>query len=186
MNKERINHDYLMWMYDIVCGEKYVNTTYYTLFEKLYNIEFTYILPMDSCRAEDGIDLRYRFGRDAKFSEGLIASYLDDHPCSVLEMMVALAIRVEEHIMTDDDMGNRVGQWFWTMIVNLGLGSMDDSRYNEVVVEDSVQRFMNREIERDGTGGLFKITDPTRDMRSADIWYQMCWYLDEYAEEDWI
>lgn len=52
----------------------------------------------------------------------MIASYLDNRPCSVLEMIIALAIRLEEHIMDDPDIGNRTGQWFWDMIVSLGLG----------------------------------------------------------------
>ena len=41
-------------------------------------------------------------------------------------MMIALAIRCEEHIMDDPDAGDRTGQWFWSMLVSLGLGSMDE------------------------------------------------------------
>ena len=43
----------------------------------------------------------------------MISAYLDNKTCSVLEMMIALAIRCEEHIMDDPDVGNRTGQWFW-------------------------------------------------------------------------
>lgn len=54
-----------------------------------------------------------------------------------LEMIIALAIRLEEHIMDDPDIGNRTGQWFWDMIVSLGLGS-------EGLI-DVIRRFLNRD-----------------------------------------
>lgn len=66
---------------------------------------------------------------------------LDD---SVLEMLIALSIRLEEHIMDDPEIGDRTGQWFWNMITNLGLGSMDDRKFNENRVEDIVTRFLER------------------------------------------
>ena len=109
--------------------------------KELHRIEFTYSIPMDGNRAEDGVDLRYRFGYENGYSSSMISTYLDNRMCSVLEMMIALAIRCEEHIMDDPDVGNRTGQWFWNMIVNLGLGSMNDSKFDRDYVEDIVQRF---------------------------------------------
>lgn len=94
-------------------------------------------------------------------------------------MMIALAIRCEEHIMDDPDIGNRTGQWFWNMIVNLGLGSMNDSKFDRDYVEDIVQKFLDRKYSRNGDGGLFTVNRSRYDLRSVEIWYQMCWYLDE-------
>jgi hypothetical protein len=99
-------------------------------------------------------------------------------PCTVLEMMIALAIRCEETIMDDFDVGNRTGQWFWGMVTNLGLGSMTDIRYDERYIDDVLTRFLNREYEPDGKGGLFTIRRCDRDLRKVEIWYQLCWYLD--------
>ena len=112
----------------------------------------------------------------------MIASLLDVVPCSVLEMMLALSIRCEEHIMDDPEIGNRTGEWFWIMIVNLGLGSMDDTRYDEEYVDDILDKFLNREYDADGTGGLFPVRNPRYaqyDLRNVDIWYQLNWYLQE-------
>ena len=39
--------------------------------------------------------------------------------CSVLEMMVALAICCEETYMDNPNIGNRTGQWFWNMVKNI-------------------------------------------------------------------
>lgn len=183
MLEEEVNCGYLDWMYSIVCDDQYSKTTSYRkLFWFLYDTEFYYSLPMDGNRAEDGVDLRYRFGNENGYPDYVIASYLDTRPCSVLEMMIALSIRCEVHIMDNPDLGNRVGQWFWEMIVNLGLGHMTDDKFDPNYTDEAVRRFLDRDIERDGTGGLFRIDDKSRDMRSADIWYQMCWHLDEVLE----
>lgn len=37
------------------------------LLRHLHNIDFQYMLPMDGNRAEDGIDLRYRFGYEKEY-----------------------------------------------------------------------------------------------------------------------
>jgi hypothetical protein len=136
---------------------------------------------MDGNRYEDGINLRYRFGDDEGIDSRIIASCLDAGPCSVLEMMIALAIRCEEHIMDDPDYGNRTGQWFWNMINNLGLGNMNDRRFDYFATKRVIDIFLNREYSRDGEGGLFVIHDSQYDLRNVDIWYQMMWYLNKFV-----
>lgn len=180
MTKDELNNTYFEWMYQLVCNEQYSKRlSYRKLLYLLHDTEFTHTIPMDGNRAEDGIDLRYRFGYENTYEAPMIAAYLDDRPCSVLEMMIALAIRCEEHIMDDPDIGNRTGQWFWNMIVNLGLGSMNDTKFNKNHVIEIIQRFMDREYRRNGEGGLFTVKHCREDLRSVEIWYQMCWYLDE-------
>jgi hypothetical protein len=180
MTKDELNNEYFEWMYQLVCNEQYSRRlSYRKLLTHLHEIEFVYIIGMDGNRAEDGIDLRYRFGYERQYNSPMVATFLDDRPCSVLEMLVALARRCEESIMDDPDIGNRMGQWFWNMIVNLGLGHMNDSNFDENYVDLILSRFMNREYRRNGEGGLFTINHCKHDLRSAEIWYQMCWYLDE-------
>lgn len=183
MIRDELNLEYLDWMYQIVCNDEYAkNLTHRKLFSYLYDTEFTYTIPMDGNRAEDGIELRYQFGHECGYHGSIIASCIDNRPCSVLEMMIALALRCETHIMDDPDCGNRVGQWFWSMIVNLGLGGMTDERFDESYVDDRVYIFLNRKYDRNGRGGLFTVEDPPNDMRRTDIWYQMCWYLNDYTD----
>lgn len=137
---------------------------------------------MDENRAEDGTDLRYRFGEAYRYKDAEVAANLDDRPCSVLEMMVALAIRCEEHIMDDPAVGDRTGRWFWDMVDNLGLGAMSDARYEEEYIDAVLERFLNRKYDRDGAGGLFTVKRCPHDLRSVDIWYQMCWHLDDVIQ----
>ena len=183
MTKDEINSEYFEWMYDQVCDDRYTKRpSYRKLLQYLHNVEFTYIIPMDGNRAEDGINLRYKFGREYGYEDSVVAIYLDDKPCSVLEMMMSLARRCEHSIMDNADIGDRLGQWFWGMIVNLGLGKMHDDAFDKDYCEYVAARFLNREYEPNGEGGLFTVERTSRDLRDVDIWYQMCWYLNENAD----
>lgn len=180
MTKNELKHAYFEWMCQLVCDERYSKrSTYHKLMKRLHEIDFEYTVPMDGNRAADGTDLRYRFAYENSYDGPMIAAYLDDRPCSVLEMMIALSIRCEEHIMEDPEVGNRTGQWFWNMIVNLGLGGMTDSRFDQEHTDEVIDRFLQRKYKRNGEGGLFKIEYCSRDLRQIEIWYQMCLYLDE-------
>lgn len=171
----RIRNEYFKWMTDIVCGDRFSRECSYSkLLKHLHSIDFTWIIPKDSNRAEDGKDLRWRF---AYFNH--IDDYRDlNGPCSVLEMILALAIRCEESIMDDPAYGDRTSQWFWGMITNLGLGGMTDSRFDISYADNVIDRFLNREYDPDGQGGLFTIRDCEYDLRDVEIWAQMNWFLD--------
>ena len=173
--KDKIENDYFEWIYDLMCGRRYAkDISYRKLLSHLHSVEFTYTIQRDSNRAADGIELRYRFSLAKNHKDWYL--YLDG-PCSVLEMMVALAIRCEEGIMDDPSVGDRTGQWFWGMIINLGLESMDDSNFDMIHTDDVIFRFMDRKYKKNGEGGLFTVDNYKYDMRSVEIWWQMNWYL---------
>ena len=178
MEIEKVIDDYFDWLYDLVCDGIYSGrNSYRQLLMFLHNTEFTWIIEMDENRAHDGIDLRDRFS----ISQGYDYSFVDrciSRPCSVLEMMIALAIRCEENIMDDTAYGDRTTQWFWGMINNLGLGDMIDSRFDEYYVDKTVNQFLNRDYSPDGKGGLFTIKNCDFDLRDVEIWCQLNWYLD--------
>lgn len=179
MNLNRINDDYFEWLFDLVCENRYsAKISYRKLLTRLHETEFVYHIPRDGNRAEDGIDLRWRFALHIT-PIGDAFDIVDElpGPCSVLEMLIGLAVRCED-IMDDPYVGNRTSQWFWDMITNLGLGGMRDDRYNQRLVDDIIQRFLDREYEANGVGGLFTIRDCDTDLRDVEIWYQLCWYLD--------
>lgn len=176
MFRDQIINDYFEWLWNFTkCRGHSQNRKIITL---LHNIEFRYSIPMDANREEDGIDLRYRFitevGIPKNYQE--VYGYLDG-PCSVLEMMIALAIRCEESIMDDPDIGDRTSEWFWLMMKNLGLDYMNDRKFDRDVAEEKISMFLDRRYKRNGEGGLF-VVNGRRDLRKVEIWYQMCWYLD--------
>lgn len=180
MTQNELCNQYFEWMYhQIVNYDDLTKKTYRKLCAYLDDVDFFYLIDNDGNREQDGIDLRYRFGYENEYEESMISRYLDRRPCSVFEMMVALSIRCEEHILYDPDVGNQTGFIFWEMIDSLGLDRMDDLRFDEDYTNSIIIRFLNRKYERNGKGGLFTIKRPDLDLRTVEIWYQMSWYLNE-------
>lgn len=172
---EEIKTDYFEWMYRLMCGGRFAKTiSYRKLFTFLHDTEFTYFVPHDENRADDGIALRYRYCLTYDCTD---LEYYLDGPCSVLEMMVALAIRCEERIMSDPDKGDRTAQWFWDMIRSLGLSSMTDYNFDERTANEIMWKFLNRKYAPDGRGSLFTVKGLRRDLRDIEIWHQLMAYL---------
>ena len=105
-----VKEEYFDWLYEYVTkGRAHQNVSYRKLFKQLYETEFKFTVLMDINRAKDGVDLRYRF---AMLKEDDRIVKILDGPCSVLEMIIALAIRCEDSIMDDTRYGERTTQWF--------------------------------------------------------------------------
>lgn len=174
-----IYEQYFNWLCDVV---NVSTVSYDKLLRLLHRTKFRWINIRDKNRAEDGTDLRFRFRKSIDgLSRNEVLNWHDKEPCSVLEMMIALAIRAEEQIMDDPQVGNRTTQWFWGMISSLGLTGMSDDMFDLIEVKDVIERFLNREYSPDGKGGLFTIRDCEYDLRDVEIWTQLCWYLDRFV-----
>ena len=172
-----ISNEYFNWLYNLACSDRYDEPiSYKKLLAQLHNTVFRYSIQRDENRAEYGINLRRLF---ASAVIKCADKYLTG-PCSVLEMMLALSIQCEE-IMDDTAYGDRTRQWFWGMVTNLGLGDMADNRYDKKYVSRVLERFLDRDYEADGRGGLFRIKNCADDLRDIEIWVQMLWYLDSVA-----
>ena len=94
-----IERTYFEWMMDKVTPEDlhtYSSDACRHLLYKLHTIDFEYDNPSDGNRYSDGISLRYRFAVEKGIDEREIARYIDNRPCSFLEMAVALSLRMEE------------------------------------------------------------------------------------------
>ena len=178
MTQRDINLDYFDWLSDIVCGVRYSpEISYSKLLMCLHNINFTYLHPMDENRAEHGANLRYRFALmlvPIQETDCIVNAL--SGPCSVLEMMIALADDLEM-IMDDPRIGNRTAQWFWSMVASLGLSGMYNEHFDARYVNEVIDRFLNRDYAPNGKGGLFTIRHYDQDMRKIEIWWQACAYL---------
>lgn len=178
MHKTDIENEYFEWMYETVCHDRFAkNISYRKLLEYLHDIRFKWKIPKDNNRAADGIELRRQYNFYCRRDIPNILEHISG-PCSVLEMMVALAIRCETDIMHDSSIGDRTTQWFWKMIVNLGLGGMTDDQFDKDYIRDVINKFLNREYEPDGRGGLFTVRHCEHDLRKIEIWIQLLWFLD--------
>lgn len=179
MTHNDILNSYFEWLCRIVCTDRFPRSISYSeLLMYLHSTQFRYSIQLDADRAGEGVYLRWRFvcENDFGYNQDAVLAELEG-PCSVLEMMIAAAIHCEEHIMDDSEIGDRTGQWFWSMIANLGLNGMSNAHFDVQVVEDSVTRFLDRQYEPNGKGGLFTIKNCEHDLRKVPIFHQLCWYL---------
>ena len=166
---------YCRKLISMVFDRRNSSETYNNLFMDLYSRDFTWLssVPGDANRALDVLELRRSLG----FSD-----ILQDKPCSILEMMIALSMRIEDEFMHNEDEGDRTAQWFWEMLVNMDLGSQSDRNYDPAYVNSCIERFIRREYDADGgNGGIFVLDHPRRDLRFTEIWYQAMWYLTEIS-----
>lgn len=184
-----MSEEYFDWLYDRMTerlGSR--RGIYHKLFTALFNKPFTCrnkeygnSMGHDINRLEDGLNLRKRFADEYGYSRKSAERYLN-MPCSVLEMMCALAIRCEETLMDNPKYGDRTGQWFWDMVQSLGLVNMDDARFDGEYTEKVLERFLKLEYTHDGEGGLFTIRNCVVDLRTHEIWYQLCRYINAYYQ----
>ena len=177
--ENQVKEKYFEWLYNYVCKGRISNSvSYKEIFNLLHDIEFTFLIRNDVNRARDGVDLRYRF---AIIMDDEHVMDILDGPCSVLEMILALAIRCEESIMDDPRYGDRTGQWFWNMLSNLGVGYMTDDNFDKKNATEKIYNFLERNYDPDGKGSLFYIRGCKDDLREVEIWTQLCWYLDNFT-----
>lgn len=167
---------YYSWLVGLI-GDGYVQVNYQRLLWKLYKTDYIWELDYDRNRAVDGLYLRREYQRQGGM---FTTEFAQRENCTVLEMFIALARRAEDDIMHDPDYGDRSGQWFWTMLQNLGLDVYDDYHWFEKEVDRILDVFLHRRYEKNGIGGAFPVRKMTRDLRKTDLWWQMNAYLEEH------
>lgn len=173
-------HRYFEWVLEQVPDPS--NEEYTELFWYLFDREFVWTVAMDENRAADAQSLRERYLEETGQEDEPVGMDLTIRPVSVLEVLVALAVRIETDIMGEP--GNlHPEKWFWEMLHNLDLDVMNNDKYykahNKEIVADSIDIFIGREYSGDGSGSLFPLEKPFTDMRTMEIWSQMQAYLNE-------
>lgn len=180
-----IAQKYSDWLYELALGEtsrRYRHCSYHRLLMFLMNESFIPTMENDEHRRLDGLDLRYQFADMFDIPYEKIDDTFRRTECSMLEMMLALAIKMEQQIFDDASYGDRTGQWFWDMVVSLGLSGMNDQQFNEKKALEVLDRFDRREFSYSGEGSLFSLKNPTQDMRELEIWYQMQLWVRENVD----
>lgn len=192
LRKQAQNY-YFNWLCQMMALDDVNGNTYITLANILHEIEFYPLVDFDSNRESDGIRLRkVWFDLLTEQSEALgvgMPGYPSDSldgPCSVLEMLIALALRLESDVMQDDRMGPRAQMWFWLMLGNLGVSSEVDEYMNadeENYIREQVYLMLSRQYAYDGQGGLFPLRIPSEDQRGVELWRQaQAWLKENYLD----
>ena len=100
--------DYYMWLLDRVRALHGEYENYVRLMKHLFSTEYIAVLPLDENRLQGGLSLRYRFALE----EGVYVEDVHDGPCTVLEMLEALAENISY------DTSETISRWFWELIHN--------------------------------------------------------------------
>lgn len=162
-----MNSEYFKFLFTM-CESPY---RYEKLLRYLFETEFYGVVPNDDNRCADGLQIREQFN-----------NLNEEAPCSVLEMLIGLALRLEfELVQTMFEKSYK--EWFWILIDNLGLSwatntalQSDTSR-----LKRAITRLLDRGYESNGEGGLFPLKNSKNDQRKVEIWYQMTeWVLENY------
>ena len=147
--------------------------SYSILLRALYETPFRVLMLMDENRVGDGLGLRSRFSYYNGLNNDERALLRNCRPCSVLEIMISLALRFEEEYMTQYACDDPIGAWFWPMINSLGFANYDDCHFDRFGYSNIIENFLNRTYSPDGRGSMFYIPGTTTDMRQIEIWQQM-------------
>lgn len=165
---------YFMWLYGQVADPdaEDPSLTYWKILKKLFTTEFTWIVPNDDNRREDGKALRSEFIDDADLSRRTLDREWLTIGCSMLELMIAMSRKIAFEAEGTDH------YWFWHLMENLGLNKYNDSRrFSEKRVDDILDRVIQRTYKSNGEGGFFPLKETRNDQRDVELWYQISEYV---------
>lgn len=184
--EDALNAAYLQFLEDKVANDIDLRQ-WSILLDTLHSVEFYALLDNDENRAEDGKILREEFVE--KYHSDMWKNKWKGEfgnfdpiqgPCSVLEMMIGLAKRMEFVS------GRPLKDNFWTLIHNLGLDVYRNFEllhaeygYTRADIVLIVTKMMDREYTSYGRGSLFPLKKCRQNQKEVEIWYQMMNYLNE-------
>jgi hypothetical protein len=172
-----VKNEYFAWLVNKV----QLDDNHWCLMRRLHQKDFYWLnsAPRDENRAQDGTDLRAKFANDSEWSESEVLEILAG-PCSCLELLVALAMRIEEDVMYTPEDGDRTKTWFKIMLENIDLLRMNDDDYYQPFVDNVLESIMARRYKKNSKGSLFPVRHTHgKDWRTTELWMQMQLYFDE-------
>lgn len=173
--------EYFEWLVSFIDPKGLMGSCDLSLIKELYRIDFRTKRGFedDKNRAMDGTYLRVIFAGEhnmySKLTEPNRNGCYEDvdswigifgKPCSCLELLVALAKRIEHDFYGGED---AIADFFWYFIGNMGIDISDDS----MLVAKKIKMWLDREYEANGRGGIFVTNRPGIDMRERSIWQQL-------------
>ena len=173
--------DYFDWLCMIAIPDGGKRADYALVLITLMEVPFRWYIRRDENRALDGLELRDIYEDET----GEVCD--QDGECTVLEMMVALAIRCNDEIMYDPDDPKRADRWFWVMIENLGLdvfekkvaiqGSKTSTFDSDCDAKNEILDILDEFMAKNGCKWLFSKKKHPPNFDKMELWYQLNHYL---------
>lgn len=172
---------YFEWLVEIVRGEDEEYVDLIPVLDFLFDRRFEWHNTLDRNRVADALLLR----RDYAKEEG--CAYPADSKekeCSVFEVLVRLAVDVDDHI-TGDPEDPHPEIWFWKWLENLGIDDRCTGEgYDEEYLEQQISRWLKGDFSSLGKGSPFRLHHRAGDQRKKDMWGQCMAYISE-VEHYW-
>ena len=184
MEKE-VSRAYFNWILDLVDVRDTLYPDYSSTIHYLFSREFYYTIQNDDSREADGRFLRVEFENLGYFSD---YHALWDGPASVLVVLIAMAKRMDEDWLRSSDYDpNYASKCFDMMFENLGLYAFSNQFMSSRAgkdgfsrLEDIVDRFLNRDFDRNGANGSpFPLKNCEFNARKEEFWVLMSRFCDE-------
>lgn len=163
---------------------------YHIVTLQLFMKEFYPMVPYDENRDTDARTLRDRFvyEADSSIDAGVMLDILSG-PANLLEVMVALAERMDNDLYNPENRRNKIVDSFWELFKNLGLDRFKDDGFAVSWMPDEVCKIVGKVLDRtyepNGRGGFFPLEHPKEDQRKVELWYQMqAWLIENYGLEE--
>ena len=178
-----LNDNYFKWLLGILGFKEPMSCRYISMLSYMYSTSFRLTDPIvghDDNRLNDGFELRATYSNNFTMSD--LPSIFDEE-VSVLEVLVAFAMRIDDDIMYDGSL--HASKWFFIMVDNLGMTNFTDDRLGlDWCIDDEEQIldiWMSRQYGPDGKGTIFPLKTTAFDQRNLEMWYQMQeWFRENY------
>lgn len=139
----------------------------------LFKKEYVWYTDLNATQAMSSMDLRERFDPDNADEAK------EERPCSVLELLVALAVDIEENICGVYGHENPA-RWFWEWLNNLGIDDRCTGRgYSKDYLDQCIDDWLEGDITRSGKRSPFPIKRKGVDQRKKTLWMQCMAYVNE-------
>lgn len=171
--------EYLDFLIDYV-GSANGEFSYNRLLSVLYNIEYYFLMDMDSNQRNNAVYLKKSLADE----NGIRCCALNY--CSVLDILIYLADHMAFDIDPLDCQLTGIDIYFWELIENLGLSEFSDQewvdRSSDNAVKFIIDRWLNRKFKRNGIGSPFPLSSKRfGDQRYLELWDQMnCYIFENY------
>lgn len=172
-----IQNEYFEWLTRAVGVTLEGPDGYLSMMKALFAKRFIWSVANDDNREADGLALR------DIFVDQIGARSIElPFDCTVLEMLVALAVRCDHDIIGEP--GENLAPYiFWTMIQNLGLDKYDNDHFSGRDVDEILDIWLERKFDKNGKGSIFPVKSDVKsdvkNQRDVEIWYQMESFLNE-------
>ena len=175
MSKE-IRKEYFLWLCELVSLDSKKETGGYNFLVKaLFKKEFYWTEEKDENRSDEGKDLRGIFCDECGYE--CVPDEING-PCTVFEMMIALAKRWNDEVSVSDD-EDCTAVYFWEMIKNLGLEGCTDDKFDPEMAREKLDIFLDRDYPDNGEGSIFPLKKSKESQKNIELWYQLQNYLIE-------